>query len=70
MTRKDYQLIAKAFAFSTHMAAKYEFDTAGINFTIGCFTVELLEENPKFNTIKFLKAINEEIENLRERKVA
>ena len=56
MTRKDYELIAKAIKRSVEGVPSKKGDMVLIRHTVNCIAEEMSIDNPKFNKEKFLAA--------------
>jgi hypothetical protein len=57
MTRKDYKLIAKSFAWAIVLCNEIKQSTSSIYMTIGTLSYDLNQENPRFDKDRFLAEI-------------
>ena len=66
MTRKDYQLIAEAFAFNLACRKhENEFEKSwGVYGFMGTMIAKLQHDNPKFNEDKFTAFVEKRIEEI------
>ena len=66
MTRKDYKLIANSFAWAIVLCNEIKQSTSSIYMAIGTISYDLGQENPRFDSDRFLA----EIETLVTKKTA
>jgi len=52
MTKKDYEMIAKAFSY----AIENDGISVGLSLAVNCIVIELHKENPRFDSYKFRTA--------------
>lgn len=58
MTRKDYELIAKAIGWTIEDGARRNnLDTAALHYFTGVMAEMLQAENPRFNKGRFIDAV-------------
>lgn len=57
MTRKDYKLIAKSFAWAIVLCNEINQSTSSIYMAIGTLSYDLSQENPRFDRDRFTAEI-------------
>ena len=59
MTRKDYKLIAKSFAWAIVLCNEIKMSSTSIYMAMGTISYDLGQENPRFDKDRFFAEIEE-----------